>query len=177
MATAHTCVAGSLHSVLPATGLPSFVARIIDVVSIDGRSLLPTIYVYTNSQGHLAWALLGMPCLEYRQEETAIGVPETAIGVPPATEPEWFGFHKAPQIVRSVHRVEAAHHIGKADRQLRVVVSMADQAIQGPGSAQFSREECKVAGRIEDPIEVGICRFHMSDCVGVAVDKQFAETN
>ena len=170
VATAHTCVASSLHSVLPAIGLPSFVARIIDVVSIDGRSLLPTIYVYTNSQGNLAWALLGMPCLEYRHEETAIGVP-------PATQPEWFGFHKAPQIVRSVHQVEAAHHIGKADRQLRVVLTVADQAIQGPGSVQFSREECKVEGRIEDPIAIGICRFHIADGVGAAVDKQFAETS
>ena len=40
----HTCIASSLHSILPATGLPSLITRIIDVVSTDGRSLLPTIY-------------------------------------------------------------------------------------------------------------------------------------
>ena len=111
-----------------------------------------------------------MPCLEYRHEETAIGVH-------PATEPEWFGFHKAPQMVRTVHQVEAAQHFWKADRQLRVVATVADQAIQGPGSIQFSREECKVDCTVEDPIAIGICRFHIADGVGAAVDRQFAETN
>ena len=38
--TAHTCVSSSLHSIIPATGMPSMFSRIIDVVSIKGRSLL-----------------------------------------------------------------------------------------------------------------------------------------
>ena len=88
--TAHTCISSSIHSIVPATGLPSMLSRIIDVVSIQGRSLLPVIYLYTNARGELAWALIGMPCLEYRPEKTAIGVPNPACAT-------FFGFHKAAQ--------------------------------------------------------------------------------
>ena len=36
----HTCTASSLHALVPATGTPSFLSRIIDVVSINRFSLL-----------------------------------------------------------------------------------------------------------------------------------------
>ena len=88
----------------------------------------------------------------------------------------FFGFHKAAQIVQSVHQVEHTHHISKRDRQFRMVVTVADQAIQGPGSVQFSREECRVDQLSEDPIAIGICRFHVSDGSGAAVDNMFRET-
>ena len=42
----HTCTASSLHVVVPATGTPSFPSRIIDAVSIDSTSLLPTFHAY-----------------------------------------------------------------------------------------------------------------------------------
>ena len=34
VATAHTCTASSLHSIVPATGLPSLLGRAIDILSI-----------------------------------------------------------------------------------------------------------------------------------------------
>ena len=42
----HTGAASSLHALLPATGTPSFLSRIIDVVSINSASLSPTIHMY-----------------------------------------------------------------------------------------------------------------------------------
>ncbi|NBR24882.1 MAG: hypothetical protein EBU08_14140 [Micrococcales bacterium] len=108
--------------------------------------------------------------MEYRPEKTAIGVPNLACAT-------FFGFHKATQIVQSVHHVEHSHHIYKRDRQFRMAVTVADQAIQGPGSVQFSREECRVDQTAEDPIAIGICRFHISDGLGVAVDNMFRETS
>ena len=47
----HSCLASTLHACVPALGLPSLLTRIIDVVSIHGRRLLPTIHVFTDS-GH-----------------------------------------------------------------------------------------------------------------------------
>eukprot|EP00974_Lingulodinium_polyedra_P059890 5772372-Lingulodinium_polyedra.AAC.1 len=43
---------------------------------------------------------------------------------------------------------------------LRAVVVVADQARQGPGSLQLSREDCKVEGGNEDPIAIGACGLH-----------------
>ena len=48
-AAAHTCTAASLHAVVPATGLPSLLSRVVDTVSINDRSLLPVIHIYTDS--------------------------------------------------------------------------------------------------------------------------------
>ena len=86
----HTCLASTLHACVPALGMPSFLSRIIDVVSINGRSLLPTIHVFTDSQGHLSWALLGCPCLEYTDKEqiaslaAAFGAGQAASAASPA---------------------------------------------------------------------------------------------
>ena len=86
----HTCLASALHACVPALGMPSFLSRIIDVVSINGRSLLPTIRVFTDSQGHLSWALLGCPCLEYTDKEqianlaAAFGAGQAASAASPA---------------------------------------------------------------------------------------------
>ena len=85
-----TCLASTLHACVPALGMPSFLSRIIDVVSINGRSLLPTIHVFTDSQGHLSWALLGCPCLEYTDKEqiaslaAAFGAGQAASAASPA---------------------------------------------------------------------------------------------
>ena len=72
-----------------ATGTPSFLSRIIDVVSINSFSLLPTIHVYTTCEGKLSWALLGCPCLEHlpgasaarRKEAAAVGAGKEAAAV------------------------------------------------------------------------------------------------
>ena len=53
---------------------------------------------------------------------------------------------------------------------------MGDQAIQGPGSVRFSEKERVLEGLPPDPLSEGVCLFHISDCVGVRVDKQYNET-
>ena len=60
----HTCIATSLHALVPATGMPSLLSRVIDVVSINSASLLPVIYMHTAPEGGLTWSLLSCPCLE-----------------------------------------------------------------------------------------------------------------
>ena len=168
VATAHTCVAASLHSIVPALGIPSLLSRVVDVVSINGRSLFPIIHIYTSATGQLSWALLGCPCLEY--------ISEAASRQPLATGEQCFGFHKAKQLVKIVHSTEKSYHIQRLDRKMRLVVTVADQAIQGPGSVQFSREEARVDGVFEQPLGAGTCKFHIADGVGAGVDKRFRET-
>jgi len=66
--------ASSLHAVLLATGMPSFLSRIIDVVSIDSQSLLPVVHIYTTVEGKLSWSLLDCPCLEHIETSQEKGV-------------------------------------------------------------------------------------------------------
>ena len=168
----HSCVSSSLHEVLPALGVPSLVSRVIDVVSINGQSLLPTVYIYTNGSGEVSWALLGSPCLENLNECKDSAGQAAANG---ATE-TFFGFHKSPQMVRTVHQLEATYGFHRDDRALRVVSTIADQAIQGPGSIRFSEQERLIDNLPPDPLSEGICRFHIADGVGGAVDRAFGET-
>ena len=136
VAVGHTCTAASLHAEVPATGcLPSLLTRVLDVVSINGRSLLPTIHIYTDAGGKLQWSLSGCPCLEYVE---AVGSEREAVGSQQEAVGSIFGFHKAPQLVKAVHRVEDSLHIGRDDRAWLLVCTVADQAIQGKGSTQFS---------------------------------------
>ena len=170
----HTCLSSSLHGLIPALGVPSLVSRVIDVVSINGQSLLPTIYIYTNDCGEISWALLGCPCLEAPTKTKAA---DGAIqGRASGTAEPFFGFHKSPQMVKTVHDVEARYGFLRDDRALRVVATIADQAIQGPGSIRFSEQERLVDNLQSDPLSEGICRFHISDGVGGAVDRAFCET-
>jgi len=161
----HACMASNLHSVLPALGVPSLLSRVIDVVSINGQSLSPTIYICTNARGELAWELLGCPCLEQVHEPDA-----AANG---AARHSIFGFHKSPHMVKAVHELEARYNIGRDGRALRVVSCVANQAIQGPGSIRFSEQERLVDNLPPVPISEGICKFHMSDGVGGAADRTF----
>ena len=94
-----TCTAGSLHSVLPAFGVPSLVSRVIDVVSVNGQSLLPVLHIYTNNQGVASWALLGCPCLEASKLDDEAAAADGAN--------EIFGFHKAKRMVSAVHALES----------------------------------------------------------------------
>ena len=170
-----TCLAGTLHSMIPALGLPSLLSRVIDVVSVNGQSLLPVIHIYTNSDGILSWALLGCPALEasVNSAEAANGTPMSENAAENATV---FGFHKAPRMVYTVHELENKYHIFRDDRNARVVVTCADQAIQGPGSIHFTKEECRVDGKTPDLLSEAICKFHTADGVGGAVDRWFKET-
>ena len=93
------------------------------------------------------------------------------------TGEQCFGFHKAKQLVKIVHDTEKSYHIYTRDRSLRLVITVADQAIQGPGSVQFSQEEARVDNVPEQPLGAGTCKFHIADGVGSAVDKRFRETS
>ncbi len=84
---------------------------------MNGQGLLPTIHVYTDAKGRLAWALLGCPCLEHN------GYNESVVGDP------LFFFYKAPQLVRAVHTVKVAYHLHRDGRALQVAVTVADQVI------------------------------------------------
>ena len=44
VAALHTCTASDLHSIVPATGMPSLLSRVIDVITLTGSSLLPVIF-------------------------------------------------------------------------------------------------------------------------------------
>ena len=178
MAT-HQCLSSSLHACIPALGLPSFLTRVIDVVSIHGRSLLPTIYVYTNPNGQLSWALLGCPCLEYRQAafgaDKSQGETKTAASGA-SSHDDLFGFHKAPQLVTTVHNLEKTFHITRDDRAMRLISTVADNAVQGPGSVHFTDHERRVDNLEPDILSEAVCQFHAADTVGGSVDKLFFET-
>jgi hypothetical protein len=179
-AAGHVCTSASLHAIVPALGLPSLLTRVIDIVSVKSRSLLPTIHIYTNTKGALSWALAGCPCLEYVEVGSGSSVQAVGCassqGASSQNVSNNFGFHKAPQIVKSVHQVEEALGIKRDDRAWRVVCTVGDQAIQGPGSVRFSKRECQVDGLPEDPHSEGICQFHVADGVGCHVDGHFPET-
>ena len=178
----HTCTATSLHAILPATGLPSLLSRVIDVVSIHSASLLPVIHVYTSTEGKLVWSLLACPCLERTSTQgegtvgdaAAVGV-AAAVGAAPAssTRTRWFGLHSAEHLIHTVHRVEEAFHLHRADRALRLCVTVADQAIQGQGSVRFTEKECQLDRLPFKPLAEGVCKFHVADGVGSNVDKLY----
>ena len=180
----HTCTATSLHAILPATGLPSLLSRVIDVVSIHSASLLPVIHVYTSTEGKLVWSLLACPCLERTSTQgegtvgdaAAVGV-AAAVGAAPAssTRTRWFGLHSAEHLIHTVHRVEEAFHLHRADRALRLCVTVADQAIQGQGSVRFTEKECQLDRLPFKPLAEGVCKFHVADGVGSNVDKLYGE--
>ena len=180
----HTCTATSLHAILPATGLPSLLSRVIDVVSIHSASLLPVIHVYTSTEGKLVWSLLACPCLERTSTQgegtvgdaAAVGV-AAAVGAAPAssTRTRWFGLHSAEHLIHTVHRVEEAFHLRRADRALRLCVTVADQAIQGQGSVRFTEKECQLDRLPFKPLAEGVCKFHVADGVGSNVDKLYGE--
>ena len=171
VAALHIGIASSLHSMVPALGIPSLFARVIGVVSVKGQSLFPAIYVYTNHRGRISWALLGCPCLENITKSDA------ANGATRIEQSSIFGCHKAPQLVRKVHELEQNFNIGREDRVCRLVTTVGDQAIQGPGSTQFTKHECAVDCVDQSPLSEAICKFRIADGVGNAIDKAFAETD
>ena len=181
----HTCTASSLHALVPATGTPSFLSRIIDVVSINSFSLLPTIHVYTTCEGKLSWALLDCPCLEHlpgaaaarRKEAAAVGAGKEAAAVGAGTHAtRWFGLHSGEQLINTVHRVEGLYRLHRADRAFRLAVTVVDQAIQGEGSVRFTQKESSMDSLPLKPLAEGVCKFHVSDGVGTNVDKLYGET-
>ena len=152
----------TVHSIIPALGLPSDFARVIDVVTLSGISLLVIVYVHVDPTGRLTWSLIACPALG--------SVPATG-----GTSSDFFRFHTGPKLVELVHVHEERMRIGKKDRALRLVMTMADGAIQGPGSVDFEKHEAKIDDR--DPLHTGVCGFHKLDCAGGQADRQFAATS
>eukprot|EP00959_Pyramimonas_sp_CCMP1952_P375987 7874966-Pyramimonas_sp.AAC.1 len=71
-------------------------------------------------------------------------------------------------MVQTVHKCESAARLSKSDRLFRIVLTVGDQAIQGPKSTKFSEKEAAADGVPCNDLAVGICAFHVSDCVGGA---------
>ena len=59
---------------------------------------------------------------------------------------------------------------------MRLITTVADNAIQGPNSVHFSEEEQRLDNLEDDTLAEAICTFHIADSVGGGVDKQFIET-
>jgi hypothetical protein len=146
-------------------------SRVLDIVSINGQSFLPVIYTYTRGDGTISWCLSGCPCLEAN-----LGCANAVNGAPLSTHGQIFGAHKAPQMVRTVHALENSYCIHRDDRAVRLVLSVADQAIQGPGSIHFTAHERDVDALHTDSLSEAICKFHIADGVGDYVDRHFQET-
>ena len=129
-------IAADIHTIVPATAMPSLLSRVIDIVSPhSGVGFVPDIFVYTNESGRLATALLDLPCCEYKANASSLtDPPETS-----------FRFHAAQNLVSCCHAVEDRFRLFREDRRYRIVVTNGDQALQGPGSVRFSEEEWEVA--------------------------------
>ena len=67
--------------------------------------------------------------------------------------------------------MEESFRITRADRAYRLVVTVADQAIQGPGFTRFTEKECEIDRLPYSPLKEGVCKFHLSEGVGTNVDK------
>ena len=78
-------------------------------------------------------------------------------------------------MVQTVHSLEKTYHIDRDDRAMRLITTVADNAIQGPNSVHCSEEERGVDNLDDDMLAEAICKFHIADCVGGGVDKQCIE--
>ena len=182
MAEVHVATCATLHTVVPATGLPSFLSRVIDIVSSNaGASYLPVVYVYTSPTKGLQWCLLGCPVLEYKSPASAAQAAVGARVQPARLEMRHltrdFKFHSAQRLVETVHRVEHRANINRDDRLFRMAVTLGDQAIQGPTSTKFSQKEAQIHQARLNKIAVGICAFHVADGIGVFVDKHYDQVD
>ena len=160
------CTCASLHAKLPATGLPSDLTRIIDIVTIGGVGLLVVLYIQTDTEGNLIWNVVDCcPVERYLKDR------KLAIGSKRGN----FQFHSAEQLVALVHRSEAAFRIMKSDRVFRLARTVADGAIAGPNSIKFVKHECIQDGVAYNPLKEGVCFFHAADNVFAGSDRKFPE--
>ena len=182
--------AASIHALVPALGIPSDLVRVIDVVSVDAASTLPIIAVHTSYEGKLICSVVGCPTLGSlpagsgnskrasgsRNSQLASGSRnnQLASGSSRNRPKDIFRTHAAPKLIELVHRSEESMHIHRDDRVLRLAMTMADGAIQGPGSVQFEEEEAKLDNRLAR--HVGVCQFHRLDNAGNSTDRAFRET-
>ena len=157
--------AASIHSMVPALGIPSDLVRIIDVVTIGpGVSTLPIIFVHTSHEGKLVFSIVACPTLG---GQPAAGGSNQGSQLASGS----MRSHSAPQLVDLVHKCEARMYVHRDDRVLRLAMTMADGAIQGPGSTRFEEQEAEVDRR--NVRHVGVCQFHRLDNAGSMTDRQF----
>ena len=159
--TSLSCTAGMVRSIIPALGLPSCYARVIDVATLSGVCLLVVVAVHVDPTGRLTWSLLGCPALG--------SVPASG-----GTSSDLFRFHTGPKLVELVHICEGRFRLGRKDRRLRLATTTADGAIQGPGSVNLGGCEATIDGRWRLPI--GECGFHILDSGCGRADRQFPAT-
>ena len=169
--------------------------RVIDVVTINSISLLPIIEIHINPDGKMRYTLVGCPALgnlhTFGAERSTSASGDTYVpaagGVGPnkgsgehclpaigGIAPIMFRFHSAEKLVRMVHAVENSVLLKPLDHRYRLAMTMADGAIQGPGSVGFEEEEAKVDKRHGLP--VGVCQCHRLDNAGSHADRQFPIT-
>ena len=79
-------------------------------------------------------------------------------------------------MIKVVHAIEKSFHLAREDRAFRLLVTVADQAIQGEGSIRFTEKERSWDGLVHDPLGASVCKFHVTDGVGTNNDKQYEET-
>ena len=166
--------AAAIHSMVPALGIPSDLVRIIDVVTIGpGVSTLPIIFVHTSHEGKLVCSIVACPTLGSQPAAGSSRSSQLASGSNQGSlmDSGSMRTHSAPQLVDLVHRCEARMHVHRDDRVLRLAMTMADGAIQGPGSTRFEEQEAEVDRR--NVRHVGVCQFHRLDNAGSLTDKQF----
>ena len=163
-------VAASIHSMVPALGIPSDLVRIIDRVTFGaGVSTLPIIFVHTSHAGKLVRSIVGCPSRGSGPAAGSEGGIQLASGSQPK---DIFRAHVAPKLVEVVHWCQTRMHVYRDDRVLRLAMAMADGAIQGPGSAQFEEHEAVVDRRNRRHVDA--CHlFHRLDNAGNLTDREF----
>ena len=148
--------------IMPALGIPSDVTRIIDGVSTrSGESFFVVIHLLTSTSGQLYWQIVGLPNVAFRPESTS----RTGSVLPK------FSSHGAERLVALVHHTEAQFNFGDADRRLRLALTVADGAIEGPSSINFAQHEANVMNVEYTPACSQSCEFHAEDHAGADTDK------
>ena len=71
--------------------------------------------------------------------------------------------------------MEHAFAITRSVREHRLVLTVADQAMAGPGSIRFVEHEAVVDKLEHDALKEGVCAFHAVDCAGAGSDRAFPE--
>ena len=155
-----TCA--SLHELVPALGMPSDIARVVDGISVlSGESLWAVIHVVTSASGRLSWHLLDLPNLaNLPKSSRSKGLPR-------------FALHGAARLVALTHHAESRFEINTADRLLRLVLNVGDGAIEGPFSVHMAKHEAQVMNTTYAEKKSSSCEFHLEDHAGADTDKQF----
>ena len=134
-------------------------------------SLLPIIEIHIGPDGKMRYTLVGCPALGNINTQVAAAGGEgpnkksasasggnllPAIG---GTVPSMSRFHSAEQLVRMAQAVENSLWLKPPGRRHRLAMTMADGAIQGPGSVGFEGEEAKVYKRQGLPVGLPASSF------------------